>query len=293
MSECAWVEERADALVRGERPPAGIAQHVEACPECRSTREGAARLRADLERWDVPEPPSDLVERTLARMAFAGRGAPDEDDAAPTGTERRGELLSFAQARRRTSFEVLTSLPLEPPPGSVAPSRRRLLVRLCVQAAAAALLFAVCTGFTAVFYPAITSALEDRRMDQCRQQLQRLQRGALLYRGEHPDGPDLRASELRRALVEAGYVDELDFVCPGHAGQDLQERSFVGALPGGAAPLAGNQALFWDRFGNHAFGFNVVYADGRAEVVRVDDFARWRLTGGVDAGGGEDAGAGE
>lgn len=251
---CAELRELGPELIR-DRPgdlPDALRAHLEECAACGALAAGAAALRADLDRWEPEPPPPALVADTLAALAV--------------GPTRRG--------RRRTSVEILLSSPLSGPPPEEAPPRRRLLIRLFVQAAAAAILAAVTMGFTVVYYPAVVVALEDRRTHKCQERLRRLQHAALTYRKEHPDAKPLHGVDLRRALIAGGYADVLDFVCPSRKGADLQERSFFGELPAGSAPLSPGP-LFWDRFGNHSSGVNVVYGDGRVELVTVETFAAW------------------
>ncbi len=265
MSPCDRLRDLGPDLVR-DRPddlPADLREHLPGCPACQALAEGAASLRADLDLWEAPAP-DDLVERTLARLAMAG--------AAP---QRGAEPAAPRQRRRRTSIELLTSGPLMEGLPAAAPPPRRLLLRLFAQAAAAAALFAVCTGFVVAYYPAVAQALEDRRVRRCQERLRTLQAAALRYRHERPDAPTLRGAELRKALIEGGYADLSSFVCPGHRGEALQERSYFGELPPGGEALTVGQPLFWDRFGNHGEGFNVVYADGRLEIVTVDALASW------------------
>jgi prepilin-type processing-associated H-X9-DG protein len=260
---CARAREHALELVRG-RPgdvPDDVRLHVAGCAACGALAAGAGALGDRLAAWEPPPPPDDLVERALAGLALAAAAPPAR--------------------RRRTSVELLTSPPLAGGEAGEPPAPRRLLLRLVVQAAAAAALFVVCGGFVVAYYPAIAQAFEDGRVRRCQQRLGRLKAAALLYRAERPEAPALRGAPLRRALVQGGYLDELELVCPGHHGEALGERSYYGELPAGAEPLPTGRALFWDRFGNHSSGFNVVYADGRVETVTVDALGSWhrRMSG--------------
>lgn len=270
---CARTREHLPELVRGDAP-ADVTAHAASCAACQGLVAGAGALRADLDAWTAPPPPADLVERTLARLALA----PREDEPLPLPLPRPAPDL---RPRRRTSVEFLTSalggggevIPLVPP------TRRQLALRLFVQAAAAVVMFGVCTTFVAVFYPAVTHALEQRRLEACQAPLLRVHRAIARYREERPDAPPLRGVELRHALVEGGYLRPEDLVCPGPRGHDLGANSFVAELPPAdpAAPakLPPDRPIVWDRFGNHAEGFNVVYGDGRVDVVSVDGLARW------------------
>lgn len=271
-AECARARELALELTR-DAPgdvPAAVREHVEGCPRCAPLGAGARALADELAAWSAPPAPDGLVARTLARLAVAGPAA-----AAHEPSPRR---------RRRTGVELLTTAPLAGAPTPEAPAPRRLLLRLALQAAAATVLFAASAGFAVVYYPAIAEALEEKRVRACQTKLVALQRAALRYRSERPTAPALRGAELRLALVQGGYVDELVFVCPGHRGEALRERSFFGELPAGSDPLPAGRPVFWDRFGNHGEGFNVVYADGRVETVTVDALASWhrRTSGSVE-----------
>jgi hypothetical protein len=273
---CDWVRDNAPALVRGASPPPDVALHIAECVGCRAVTEGATALRADLDGWVAPEPPADLIERSLARMAMGG------GDSAPISapiSESISESISAPELtvhrRRRTSVEILTGTPVAGGEGAAAPRGRSLLWRLVGQAAAAALLFTVCTTFVAVFYPAVTLALEDRRTHSCQVQLSRLAKGAVQYHREHPEGLAMQGNQLRRALEAGGYCDAKDFVCPGKSGRQLRERSYSGRIPAGSETLAVDEPLFLDRFTNHSSGFNVVYPTGRAEIVTVDAFSVW------------------
>lgn len=272
-SPCDWVKENAPALVRGLEPPAEVSLHMAGCAGCRAVSEGASALKADLDGWIAPEPPSDLLERTLARMALHSAGdeanGPDAVDTEPAHTP-----AATPGHRRRTSVEILTGTPAH---GNdvTPPLRRRLLWRLLGQAAAAALLFTVCTTFVAVFYPAVTLALEDRRIQHCQKQVSRLAKGAMLYHREHPESKALQGGALRRALVAGGYCDALDFICPSKSGRELRERSYSGRIPAGSEPLPKGEPLFLDRFSNHSSGFNVGFGTGRVETVTVDAFSAW------------------
>lgn len=270
---CDWVKENASALVRGDEPPAEVLEHLSDCVGCRAVTEGARALQEDLTGWVAPEPPADLIERTLARMAM---GTPEARTEEPVGGEPASEAPTLVvHRRRRTSVEILTGS-LAGEDVAAGPQRgRRLLWRLVGQAAAAALLFTVCTTFVAVFYPAVTQALEDRRVTRCQAQLSRLARGARQYHREHPDGPALQGNALRRALEAGGYCDAKDFVCPGKSGHELRERSYSGRIPMGSEPLRADEPVFLDRFANHSSGFNVAYPTGRAETVTVDAFSIW------------------
>lgn len=282
---CASVREHLPELVRGDAPP-GLSEHAAACEACARVVEGALALRGDLDAWTVPPPREDLVERALAGMAVAALASPASPttDLPPGAPGPLGELIPFpaaARPRRRSSVEILTSAALGGggPVSPVPPTRGQLALRLVTQAAAALLLFGVCTTFVAVFYPAVVHAVEQRRLHDCQERLREVARAIARYRHERPDAPALRGPALRAALVEGGYLDASRLVCPGPRGHDLGQNSFVAELPApdpaDPARLPGGRPVCWDRFGNHAEGFNVVYADGRVEVVPVEGLARW------------------
>ena len=174
--------------------------------------------------------------------------------------------------RRSTVIEVLTSAPLADTPAEP-PSRQRLVLRVAVQVAAAVLLFGISSTFVAVFYPAVTYALEERDVHRCQEQLERLHAAALRYRAEHPEAKRLRGPELRRALIRGGYAAEADFVCPSRRGRQLGARSYQGDLPAGSEALEATRPLFWDTFSNHGTGFNVVRGSGKVTQIAVDDLS--------------------
>lgn len=254
---CERVKDEADLLVRGE-PPEELAAHARECAGCAAVLQGARSLARDLDAWRAPAA-DDLVERTLARLAVAG--------ATP---EPAGETIPFAAARRRSSVELLTE-----PPGSITspipPTRRQLVWRVLVQSAAAGLLAVVCTGLGAVLSPVVVQALEDKELDRCRARLQRVGEKVLLYRKEHPDAGRMGGAELRAALVEGGYLDETELLCPAH---DVPGATgYALELP--APDELGDPPLVWDQFRHHTAGINVVYASGRAELVRAVDLGTW------------------
>ena len=190
------------------------------------------------------EPTADLAERTLARIALAAAAPPVHEP--------------------HSALEVLTTQPFAPAPGT---KRRGLVIRLCVQALAACLLFGVSASFTAFVYPAVVHALEEGRLEACQLRLTRLARALEAYRNANPGADPLHGAALRRALIEGGFATAEDFVCPGAGGDLHGVDSFVGAKPG----ARDDYPVFWDRFGNHPQGFNVVYADARVELLDVND----------------------
>jgi hypothetical protein len=258
-SLCGWVVANAAALVRGEDGaafPADVIAHLDGCVACRAITEGAETLRRDLDEWTAPEAPTDLIEQTLARALSA-----------PADTEEQPAEPARSPGRRRTSVvEVLTGGLAE---GAAHP---RLMRRLLGQAVAAVVLFVACTCFVAVFYPAVTLALEDGRIERCQLRLSRLAAAAAKYHDEHPDGGILQGPDLRHVLIAGGYAQERDFVCPGGSGAELRERSYWGRIPAGSVSITHRRPVFLDRFANHSSGFNVAYANGRTEVITVDGF---------------------
>ncbi|MCO5166921.1 MAG: hypothetical protein M9894_11210 [Planctomycetes bacterium] len=284
---CASVREHLPELVRGDAPP-DVGAHAAGCEACARVVEGARALRGELDAWTVAPPRDDLVERALAGLAVAALARPAAGEAAvdlpPGAPGPAGRLVPFPEAarpRRRSSVEILTTTALGGG-GAVSPippTRGQLALRLVTQAAAALLLFGVCTSFVAVFYPAMIHAVEERRLHDCQERLREVARAVVRYRHERPDAPALRGAALRAALVEGGYLDASRLVCPGPRGHDLGQNSFWAELPppdpADPTRIPGGRPVCWDRFGNHAEGFNVVYADGRVEVVPVEDLARW------------------
>jgi hypothetical protein len=275
---CREVQDALGALVRGDRLPEAQAAHVAGCAACGALAEGSAAVRGGLDAWRAPPPPDDLIERTLARLAL-GEGLARAEPA-PRADVAPIPLPTPAPRRRRSSVELLTSAPFDG--GAVvpfAPTRRQLWARVFTQAAAAVALFAASTGFVAAYYPAVTHAIDERRVVRCQEQLRRLAAAAARYRQEHPAGPELRGAALRSALVTGGYVDPHDLVCPGPRGRDLRESSYMGVLPaspaGAPGTLAPDVPLFWDLFGNHADGFDVVHADGRVRLLGAVDLDAW------------------
>jgi hypothetical protein len=146
-------------------------------------------------------------------------------------------------------------------------------VRIAIQAAAAVLLFALCTAFTVTFYPVAVQALEDSRLRACQERLARIGAALKRYRADHPDvasdptGP----YALRDALVRGGYAREEDFVCPAaHHGPGAV--SFFLRLPDASG--SDRSVVGYDRLGNHAEGLNVLRADGRVEHLAADELGR-------------------
>jgi len=304
VTDCTTVKDALGRLVRGDPLPEAEVTHLAGCAACSALAEGAGAVRGGLDAWRAPPPPDDLVERTLARLAIAGasRHDPSDDARRPLvgdepssvdGGERRqlGSPLSVgveppiplptpAPRRRRSSVELLTSAPFDG--GTVIPfppTRRQLWTRVVTQAAAAVALFAASTAFVAAYYPAVTHAIDERRVLRCQDQLRRLAAAAVRYRREHPAGPELRGAALRGALVQGGYLDPHDLECPGPRGRDLREASYMGVLPASPAATPGavspDVPLFWDLFGNHADGFDVVHADGRVRLLGAVDLDAW------------------
>ena len=275
MTLCDRVAADAAAWVRGDALPDDLAAHTETCPDCRALLDGAAGLRDVLGRWEVEEPPADLTARTLAKIALT------PPELSPVDLGEGGEVIPFP-ARKRSSVEILVGSALpgdhEPIPLQ-APSRRDLWSRLLIQSAAAALLVGVCTTFAGAFYPAAVHAWERRHLVECRGHLQELRDAVARYRRERPDAEALRGWELRHALIEGGYLDVTAFTCPSPHGRELLERSYVGQLPppdpDDPETLPADLPIFWDRFGNHTEGFNVIYGDGRTATVEVDELPRW------------------
>jgi hypothetical protein len=262
---CERVRAEADLLVR-EEPGGELLEHCRACAACAAVLEGARGLRAQLQAFAAPAPPADLTERTLARLAVAALSPAGEE--APAG--ELVQLPARALRRRTSMVERLTE-----PPGAIqspiAPTRRQLAWRLVIQSAAAVLLAATCAGLGAAMYPAVVEALEERRQDRCQERLRRLGEALRTYRREHPDAPASAGAELRAALVQGGYSDETDLLCPSHAAPGA--TGYALELP--AADEPGDPPVCWDQFRHHPVGINVVYRSGRSELVRAADLATW------------------
>ena len=288
---CAWFELEGALALRDGLPEdldPELRAAIAGCPECQAALLGAEGLRARLGLWSEPAPPPGLLERALAGMALAGAsavGEGDETDEEDDELEQEGvgpkllpPLPSPTKERRRTTvIEFLVTAPLGPAPPAEAPSRARLVLRLGLQVAAAGVLFGISSLFVALYYPAVTHALEERDQQRCQTRLLKLQQAARRYRSEHPEGEALVGFELRAELVRGGYAHEGDFVCPSRRGQELGQRSYVGELPAGVAELSSARPLFWDRFGNHTSGFNMVRVDGRLDLVPEEGLTTWRL----------------
>ena len=300
---CIWLEDQGGLLVRAEgippEVPSELREALEGCSECQAALAGAALLRAQLDAWRAPEPADDLIERSMAALVLKAALVPNaalgSAAEAPSG-ERAGLLVGFppaepgpaalpspAKARRRTTvIELLVTPPLAGPVAAIPPSNGSLALRFVLQAAAAVVLFGVSSLFVAIYYPAVSHALQERDQVECQVRLLRLHAAATRYRTEHPGGVALVGFDLRRELIRGGYADELDFVCPSERGQTLGIRSYVGELPADVASVSSQSALndrplFWDRFGNHPRGFNLVRLDGRVAGISEDGLMRWRF----------------
>lgn len=300
---CIWLEDSGALLVQREGLPEGLApelrEALENCPECQAALAGAAHLRGRLQEWPAPEPADDLIERSLAAIALKAALAPAAEEGGqvipfPTPEQEASKPAAQEgpkQPRRRTTvIELLVTPPLSGPAAAVAPTRGRLAFRFVLQAAAAVILFGISSVFVATYYPAVSHALEERDQLQCQERLRHLRKAALRYRNEHPEGGALVGFELRRELIRGGYADESDFVCPSARGQELGVRSYLGEIPaGGVAPASSagqsERPVFWDRFGNHSSGFNLIRLDGRVSLVSEENLTRWRLQSSEDGSG--------
>ena len=304
---CIWLEDAGALLVQREGFPEGLApelrEALESCPECQAALAGAGHLRARLAEWPAPEPAPDLIERSLAAIALKAALSPPEESErlvgevipfptptlAPAKEAAVQEAASEGKAprRRTTVIELLVTPPLSGPVASVAPTRGRLAFRFLLQAAAAVVLFGISSIFVATYYPAVSHALEERDQVECQKRLRHLRAASIRYRNEHPEGGALVGFELRRELIRGGYADETDFVCPSERGQELGVRSYLGEIPAaGVAQAAsasqGERPVFWDRFGNHSSGFNLIRLDGRVSLVSEENLPRWRLQSSKD-----------
>lgn len=296
---CIWLEDSGALLVQREGLPESLApelrEALESCPECQAALAGAKHLRARLEEWPQPEPADDLIERSLAAIALKAALAPAEPEApaaelipfpTPAPETKAAPAASPAPRRRTTVIELLVTPPLAGPVAPVAPTRGRLAFRFVLQAAAAVILFGVSSIFVATYYPVVSHALEERDQIECQKRLRHLRKAALRYRAEHPEGGALVGFELRRELIRGGYADESDFVCPSERGHELGVRSYLGELPAATAPTSSEgkaeRPVFWDRFGNHSSGFNLIRLDGSVSLVSEENLTRWRLQSSKD-----------
>lgn len=288
---CESLRDALPDVVRGEGSLAPtLTSHAASCDECRRALEGARALGQRLGTWSSPEPAQDLVARTLARVRLAEALAPREPSQrlqvlaggapppAPVVTDTP-ELLERAHGRR-SSVELLATWALPGPrPEVAATARPRLGLRLAIQAAAAVVLVALCTGFGVTFYPAIVEALEERHHLACQKHLERIGQALVRYRQDHPDSAQDPSGTyaLRDALVKGGYAREADFVCPAaHAPSGA--ISYVLRLPS-VEKSPGRAILARDRLGNHGDETNVLQADGKVEHLDERELEK-RLAGG-------------
>jgi hypothetical protein len=242
-----------------------LAEHAASCESCRRALSGARALGRELATWTALEPPEGLAARTLVRVR---RARLDEAEPAsppvPSPALPVPILLERGSSARRSSVELLALWAL-PGPRPASTARDRLGLRIAIQAAAAVLLFVLCTSFTVLFYPVVVLALEESRERVCQEHLARVGHALVSYRRDHPDtAGDPRGSyAIRDALVRGGYARLEDFECP--AAARAGAGSFFLKLPEPNAPE--RAVLAWDQLGNHGSGINVVLNDGHIEHI--------------------------
>ncbi|MEZ0227579.1 MAG: hypothetical protein ACAI25_03085, partial [Planctomycetota bacterium] len=216
----------------------------------------------DLGTLAAPEPSADLVARTLARVRLSS--SLEEAPAAPLAP-----IISFEPARpkRKTAAQLLETWALPGPAPRTATPVERIWLRLSIQAAAAVLIFAICTFSTLQFYPAYVEALEERDVRACQEHLRSLESAVTRYAKDHPEAvaQAVQGLALRRALIEGGYAKADDFVCPHVRGATQGSLCYFVRLPDSRP---GGRIVAWDHFGNHGGGtLNVIRQGGRPELL--------------------------
>jgi hypothetical protein len=260
VTTCARTEEILVLASRGEPEPDEVRGHALTCEACREALAGARRAGEALRAWADPEPPADLLARTLARIAVANVAS----DPAPHAP---APAAAPAPARRRAA-EVLAS----PIPG-LAPRRGRPGVRVLLQALAASVLFLASAGLVAAFYPGVMEAMRDDNERLCQEHLKRIAAALRRYRELHPeatvDSTEKRGRRLRDALVLAGLASRADFHCPGmRAGRVDADLGYVLKLPA-SLDKDSREPVAWDCFDNHRPIVHVAYSDG--SIAELDE----------------------
>lgn len=268
---CAEVQDLAPELVRGRALAGAHADHVASCEVCRSVLAGARVLARDLGTLETPEPSADLVARTLARVRLASAVA-----ASTSGEMPAAVVVEPARPRRRTTAQLLSTWALPGPAPRVAAPVERLWLRIGIQAAAAVLIFAVCTFATLQLYPAYVEALEERHVRDCQEHLRALESAVTRYAKDHPEtskGEPLQGLALRDALVKGSYVSEDTFLCPHVRGARPGSLCYFVRLPD---TRPGGRIVAWDHFGNHGGGtLNVVRQGGKPELLEGGRLWAW------------------
>jgi hypothetical protein len=269
---CTVIQELAPELVRGRALDGAHAEHAATCEACGRVLAGARALARDLATLEAPEPSSDLVARTLARVRLAAANAQE--------TPSTVVPLEPARPRRRTAAQLLEAWALPGPAPRVAAPPERVWLRISIQAAAAILIVFVCSLFTLEFYPAYVEALEERNVHECQDHLRVLETAIARFAKDHPEtaanrDEPLQNLALRDALLKGGYAKEEDFLCPAVRGAKPGSLCYFLRLPDAKA-----KAVAWDRFGNHGGGtLNVVRSGGKPEHLDGSQLWSWVAEG--------------
>jgi hypothetical protein len=259
VSTCGRTEEILVLASRGEPEPDDVRGHALACEACRDALDGARRAGEALRAWADPEPPADLLARTLARIAVANVASGAAPAAAPAP--------AAVPARRRAAEVLASPIPV------LAPRRGRPALRVLLQALAASVLFLASAGLVAAFYPGVMEALREDHERECQEHLKRIAAALRRYRELHPeatvDSNEKRGRRLRDALVLAGLASRADFHCPGmRAGRVDGDLGYVLKLPA-SIDKDSREPVAWDCFDNHRPIVHVAYSDG--SIAELDE----------------------
>lgn len=269
MTKCERTQDVLPLVARGETAPDDVRDHAVACAACGAALAGARRAEDALGAWTAPEPPADLVARTLARIAVANVASAPVDAAPPVPAPVAAAPVAAepAPARRRAAEVLASPIPV------LAPRRGRPALRVLLQALAASILFLVCTGLVAAFYPGVMEAMRDDHERECQEHLKRIASALRKYRELHPeaevDSSEKRGRRLRDALVLAGLATRDDFHCPGmRAGRSDSDLGYVIKLPA-SVDAGSREPVAWDCFDNHRPVVHVAYSDGT--IAKLDE----------------------
>ncbi|MBI4577936.1 MAG: hypothetical protein HY722_16865 [Planctomycetes bacterium] len=237
--------------------------HLATCPSCAERVRRCHDVIAGLDAWEVPAPPEDLVERTLAAVEGAGVSPGERRRRAPSPMGIRPPTVARVRWGWRTGLRA---------------------------AAAAAIVFACALQLSGDFVPRIQERIEDAQLELCAQQLSRLGVALHAYRRDHGEVP-ASLEDLMAALLKEGYVtDPGIFRCPAHAdgGEDgmsyppytsymdllgMGRASGEASSGGGRATAPGHLGdcpVLGDRPGNHAGHMQVLYLSGVVETIELD-----------------------
>ena len=210
-------------------PDASVHAHLDGCQGCTRVLERMRIAVSGLSDWVDPAPPPNLVASTASRVvsaqvkdALAGLREPPESDEQPA---------------------------------AVAHQPFSLLARVASQALAASCMFLICSAFGAYFYPALTEALESRRMVQCQQKMQSLLQHLSDWRETHPESSSQSPHELLDDMLRSASLSGEDLTCPAASGTG--GRSYEIRV---SQSDDGERLVICDRFGNHEEGVNVLIA---------------------------------